>query len=101
MKQVPFNEESKVFKNQLIRSSTSSAVNYRSAYRAKSTKDMINKLKIVEEELDESLFWLELIHNRFPDIETKKESIENNVLLSIIVKSIKTLKSKLPVNLKS
>ena len=46
--------------NQLIRSSSSVGANYRAANRAKSDKDFINKLKIVEEETDESMYWLEL-----------------------------------------
>ena len=46
---------------QLIRSGTSVGANYRAACKAKSTADFINKLKIVEEESDESVYWLELI----------------------------------------
>lgn len=46
-------------RNQLVRSATSAAANYRAACQSKSLKDMINKLKYVEEELDESMFWLE------------------------------------------
>lgn len=49
------------YKKQLVRSSSSVGANYRAACRAKSTNDFINKLKIVEEELDESLFFIELI----------------------------------------
>ncbi len=47
--------------DQLCRSGTSVAANYRAARRAKSTADFISKLGIVEEEADEVLFWLELI----------------------------------------
>jgi len=46
--------------NQLIRSSSSVAANYRSACRGKSKADFIAKLGIVEEEADESGFWLEM-----------------------------------------
>lgn len=46
---------------QLVRSATSVGANYRAACKAKSTADFINKLKIVEEESDESVYWLELI----------------------------------------
>jgi len=46
---------------QLLRSATSVGANYRAACRAKSTADILNKLKIVEEEADETLYWLELI----------------------------------------
>jgi hypothetical protein len=58
-----------VMGRQLIRSSTSVGANYRAACKAKSTADFINKLKIVEEESDESVYWLELIksHNKIED----------------------------------
>jgi four helix bundle protein len=51
--------------NQLVRSGTSVAANYRAACRGKSRADFIAKLGIVEEEADESEFWLDII------IETK------------------------------
>ncbi len=47
--------------NQIIRSGTSVAANYRTACRARSNADFISKITIVEEECDETLFWLELI----------------------------------------
>ena len=72
--------------------------NYRAACRAKSDADFINKLKIVEEEADESMYFLELFievsdkeHN-----ETKRLHKEANELLSIVVASIKTMRSRKP-----
>jgi len=47
--------------DQLVRSSSSVGANYRSACRGKSLADFINKIVIVEEEADESIYWLELI----------------------------------------
>jgi len=47
--------------DQLLRSGTSVAANYRAACRARSKADFVNKLGIVEEEADESAFWMELI----------------------------------------
>lgn len=47
--------------NQLIRSGTSVAANYRAACRARSKNEFISKLGIVIEESDESIFWIELI----------------------------------------
>src|SRR5512140_3191917 len=47
--------------SQLLRSGTSVGANYRAVCRAKSTADFLNKLRIVEEECDESLFWMELL----------------------------------------
>ncbi|WP_243456803.1 four helix bundle protein [Polaribacter batillariae] len=52
---VPKSREYNAFVNQLIRSSSSVGANYRASQRAKSTTDFINKLKIVEEEADESV----------------------------------------------
>jgi len=50
-----------VLSNQLLRSSTSIGANYRSACKGKSTPYFINKIVIVEEEADESIYWLELM----------------------------------------
>lgn len=95
---LPEKRLSNVIANQILRSSTSIGANYRAACRAKSRKDFINKLKIVEEETDETLYWLELIEDAklfTPEriINLKKESEK---LLSIFVSSLKT--SKLHLN---
>jgi four helix bundle protein len=81
---------------QIIRCSTSIGANYRSSCRAKSAPDFINKLKIVEEEADETLYWLEIIqdsglcsHERINPI--RKETDE---IISIIVASLKTLRTR-------
>lgn len=85
-----------VIAHQLIRSSCSVGSNYRSAQRPRSTADMIAKLKIVEEELDESLYWMELLVEA--EISSKEHLKphyqEGNELLAITVASIKTLRSK-------
>lgn len=79
---------------QIIRSGTSPAANYRAACVAKSDKDFINKLKMVEEELDETLFWLELLMDSGKVSVERTQSLykENAELLSIIVSSINTLR---------
>jgi four helix bundle protein len=81
---------------QILKSSSSVAANYRAACRAKSTADFINKLKIVEEESDETLFWLEVMEevNIVPD-KIKHEDLkkESNHLTAIFVKSIKSLRA--------
>lgn len=51
-----------VMGKQILRSGTSVAANYRAACRAKSAKDFINKLAIIIEEADETMFWLELLN---------------------------------------
>ncbi len=83
--------------HQIIRSGTSPAANYRAACIAKSDKDFLNKLKMVEEELDETLHWLEMIVDCGILPEKRMEDIqqENKELLSIIVKSIITTRRNL------
>jgi len=89
---LPNNTASWVIGKQIIRCSTSVGANYRASCRAKSTKDFINKLKIVEEEADETLFWLEMLEeSNLCDSEPIKPIYqETNEILSIIVASIKT-----------
>ena len=58
---LPGNWVAQTLGKQLLRSGTSVGANYRAVCRAKSTADFINKLRIVEEECDESLFWMELL----------------------------------------
>ena len=60
---LPNNHAGDIIARQIGRSGTSVGANYRAAARAKSQADMVNKLKIVEEEADETLFWLELIRD--------------------------------------
>ncbi|MGE9311346.1 four helix bundle protein [Niabella sp. CJ426] len=55
---LPENRVNNAYCNQIVRSASSTGANYRAARRAKSKADHINKLKIVEEELGESLFFL-------------------------------------------
>ncbi|WP_236262957.1 four helix bundle protein [Aggregatimonas sangjinii] len=55
---IPKSRELDAWVRQLIKCSSSVGVNYRASQRAKSTADFINKLKIVEEEADESVYWL-------------------------------------------
>lgn len=86
--------ENRVFSNQIIRSATSSYMNYKAACRAKSTADMINKLKIVEEETDETIGWLEIISDRNKEANTYQEQKEGDELLRITVASIITLRKK-------
>jgi four helix bundle protein len=91
-RKMPDNIEGRLIGNQIFRSGTSVAANYRAACRARSTADFISKLAIVEEEADETLFWLELItemkiiDNKCTDFLMK----ENNEIIAIIVASIKT-----------
>jgi len=82
------------YSSQLTRCATSAAANYSASLRAKSRKDFINKFKIVEEELDESLFFLELILAINPKTAQTVDTYqkEGNELLAIMVASLKTLR---------
>jgi four helix bundle protein len=78
--------------SQIVRSGTSVAANYRAACRAKSPADFIAKMGIVEEEADETLFWLELLEESELVTGAKLTAIkqEANELIAITVASIKT-----------
>lgn len=92
---LPKSEINNVLRNQLVRCATSVGANHRAACRAKSMADFINKLKIVEVEADETIYFLELLE----ELDTKnineieKLHLEANELLSIIVASIKTARN--------
>ncbi len=82
---------------QLVRISSSVGANYRAACRAKSTADLINKLRIVEEEADETAYWLDLLESM--DSGKNKQNIhdllkELNELVSIYSASLITIKNK-------
>jgi four helix bundle protein len=58
---LPDNPPARVIGHQLLRSGTSVGANYRAALRARSTRDLANKLGLVLEESDESVYWMELL----------------------------------------
>ena len=82
---------------QIVRSGTSPSANYRAACLAKSEKDFINKLKMVEEELDETCHWLEIIMRSEMMKESRMKPLhqECSELLNIIAKSIVTTKTRM------
>ncbi len=77
---------------QLLRSGTSVGANYRAVCRAKSTADFINKLRVVEEECDESLFWMEVLvdNNLIKESRIRDLMKEADEILAIVVSSAKT-----------
>jgi four helix bundle protein len=97
---LPYSIVNKNYSDQLNCSASSVGANYRAALRAKSGADFLNKLKIVEEELDESLFFLELVETFNPSFKEKIIPIykEGNELLSIVVASINTLRRQAKMN---
>jgi len=78
--------------NQIVRSGTSVAANYRALCRAKSRADFINKTSIAEEEADESCFWLELLVDAGLLKTTRVQHLLNeaNEITAILVASRKT-----------
>lgn len=95
---LPRTKTADVIGRQLLRSGTSVGANYWAACRGKSPADMIAKLAIVEEEADESVYWLELLadagilpHERLADLIDEFDQI-----LAMIVASQKTLRRNNP-----
>ena len=89
---LPYNIVNKTYISQVVRCSSSASANYRAACRGKSKADFINKLRIAEEELDETMHFYELLaeFNEEYKKELRELYIEANELLSIIVASINT-----------
>jgi len=102
---LPGNLKGRAIGNQLVRSGTSVGANYRAACRARSRAEFISRLGVVEEEADESAYWMEMII----EAELIKSSLvkpllaEANEIVAIITSSrisaakkpIKNLKSKI------
>jgi len=93
---LPNSDVARVLGKQLLRSGTSVAANYREASRGRTNAELLAKLGIVEQELDESMLWIELIvesgimpSERVADLQSECEE-----LLKMTVASIKTLKSR-------
>ena len=82
---------------QVIRSGTYPSANYRAACLAKSDRDFINKLKMVEEELDETCHWLEIVMRSEMMKESRIKPLHQECceLLNIIAKSIVTTKIRM------
>ena len=93
---LPRGRTADVIGRQLLRSGTSVGANYRSACRARSSADFISKMGIVEEEADESLFWMELLVEAELMGEQRVQDLmkEGDEILAITVSSIKTARKK-------
>ena len=79
-----------VVKDQILRSALSVGANYRAVCRAKSDKDFINKMRIVEEEADETAYWLEIIEELLKSDDLRELKREVNELVAMVVASIRT-----------
>ena len=93
---LPKNVAGNILARQLIRSGTAVGANYRAAKRARSAAEFVAKLGIVEEECDETAYWIELLisldfvkRDRVADLLQ-----ETNELVAIVVASIKTARRR-------
>lgn len=93
---LPKNRTADVLGRQLIRSGTSIGANYRAACRGKSTADVIAKLRIVEEEADESAYWMELLIESGLVSEARLSELlqETNEIIAMTVASIRTFQKR-------
>jgi four helix bundle protein len=100
---LPKEQTAVVIGRQLLRSGTSVGANYRAACRGKSQADVMCKLAIVEEEADETLYWMELLIESGLIPETKLSLLirETNEIVAMIVASMKTLRGNQSSNRKS
>jgi four helix bundle protein len=91
---LPKTSAAQIIGRQLLRSATSIGANYRAACRGKSKADVIAKLALVEEEADESLYWLDLLAESGIIKQEKLSSLakETEEILAMTVASIKTLR---------
>ena len=91
---MPNNIAGNAIAKQIVRSGTSPAANYRAACLAKSNKDFLNKLKRVEEEIDETSHWLSVIMDAELLPRTQVEDLydESVELRRIVTRSILTIR---------
>jgi len=89
---LPKSVEGRAIAGQLVRCGTSAAANYRAACRARSKKEFLAKLGIVEEEADETAFWLEVVieDNMISGTRVRPLLEEAYALTKIMVSSRKT-----------
>jgi len=92
---IPSNRTTDVISRQLLKSGTSVGANYRSACRARSRADFVSKMGIVEEEADESMYWLEMLRDSGLVQPSRVQHLhqEANELVSIAISSIKTARA--------
>lgn len=93
---LPKTRTADVIGRQLLRSATSVGANYRAARRARSPADFIHKMSIVEEETDESAYWLELLAETatMPRDSLASLLAECDEITAMVVASIRTAKDR-------
>lgn len=94
---IPSTIAGRAIANQLVRSGTSVGANYRAACRARTKKEMAAKLGYVEEEADESIYWMELLVEAglIPAADLEPLMTETSEVLAMTVASIRTIKASL------
>jgi four helix bundle protein len=96
VEQLPQGRSLDTIGRQLIRSGTSVGANYRAACRARSRAEFVAKIGIVEEEADETIYWLELLiaHGRIPADQVSPVINEARQILAMIIASIRTARGQ-------
>ncbi len=96
VEQLPKNNITNVIAYQLVKCGTSVGANYRAAKRARSDKEFISKINIVLEEVDETLFWLEIIESKelIANELLQKLIKEADELTAIFVSTLKTINNR-------
>jgi len=96
VEELPNRRTADVLGRQLLRSGTSVGANYRSACRGRSTADVLSRLAIVEEEADESVYWMELLVEAhiIPEARVRELMREANEIVAMTVASIKTMRRR-------
>ena len=89
---LPKSRTAGIIGGQLLRAGTSVGANYRAACRARSSADFTAKMGIVEEECDESAYWMELLIEAGLVKESRISDLlsEANEILAMVVASIRT-----------
>ena len=97
VEELPKNRTADTISRQLLRSATSIGANDRAACRGKSTPDVMAKLPIVEEEADETVYWLELLAESNIVVPERLSDLlkETNEIIAMTVASIKTLRERI------
>src|SRR5262249_13521146 len=96
LRKLPYSDETKVVRYQLLKASTSVAANYRAVCRARSKAEFIAKIGVVLEEADESAFWLEFIIEveLLPSTVVEPHLTEANELVAIFASSQRTARGE-------
>ncbi|MEM4259585.1 MAG: four helix bundle protein [Candidatus Pacearchaeota archaeon] len=94
IKKLPRTEENRIYRHQLVRSSSSIGANYAEARYAHSLQDFIHTLNICRREANESLYWLGMILATNPSFTNEINNLinEGKQLLKIFISSVKTAK---------